>query len=175
MRYENKKKHERRDALTSRCKQATGELQGAIIRANTVTFFSARSENDGINFNEFNSRAGRFEQLLQSARRMKLHILLPITKAGCVTPAMEDQVAGRFLGFAPYYRQVYGAIKDRRLRGEHIPPWDWEQQRQTLTVFCEAIGYPLELASSHPRFDSLEGEASTSPHHIFGKKPPFCG
>jgi hypothetical protein len=62
-------------------------------------------------FNDLDFKAGRFERLLQCARRMEMHILHHVANAGCVTPSMVDQVAARFPGIARYYRAAYAAIK----------------------------------------------------------------
>jgi len=179
--YANQSKHEERKALIRSCKRAAEEMRGAVARANTITFFPARSDNDGITYNDLQSKAGRFERLLQSARRMKVHILHHVAKAGCVTPAMVDQVAARFPGIAFYYRQLYDCIKDGRLTRDSggwgwpndLPIQDWEMRWQTSATFCEAIQYTLELASSHCMFDDIAAEASASPYWVSGMMPPF--
>jgi hypothetical protein len=63
LRYTDKSKHEERNALTRSSKQADEEMQGVAMRANTMTFFRAHSDKDGICFNDLNSKAGRFETL----------------------------------------------------------------------------------------------------------------
>jgi hypothetical protein len=69
LRYADKSKHEERNALTRCCKQAAEEMRGVAMQANTITFFPARSDKDGICFQEIDSRAGRFERLVQSVGR----------------------------------------------------------------------------------------------------------
>jgi hypothetical protein len=107
-------------------------MHGAAMRANTITFFPARSDRDGVMFNDLDSKAGRFERLLQSARRMKMHILHNVAKAGCVIPSMVDQAAAHFPGIARYYRAVYAAIENGRdLYGQNVVArsdyaWRWQ-------------------------------------------------
>jgi hypothetical protein len=108
------RKHDERNALTRCCKLAAEEMQGVAMRSNMITFFSARSDKDGICFHDLDSKAGRFKRLMQMSRCMRMHILHYVAKAGYVTPSMVDQVAARFPSIARYYRTVYAAIKSGR-------------------------------------------------------------
>jgi hypothetical protein len=174
LRYANKSKHEERNALTRCCKQAAEEMHGAVMRANRITFFPARSDKDGICFQEIDSRAGRFERLVQSTRRMKMHILHHVANAGCVTPAMVDQVAARFPGIACWYRAACRAVVNDELMACSYKDGGGTGRWQTSATFCEALQYTLELASSHPEVDSLAAEAFVGPwDSIQGTMPPF--
>ncbi|KAI4681807.1 uncharacterized protein J4E84_007403 [Alternaria hordeiaustralica] len=158
-----------------RCKQAAEEIQDAALRANTVTFFPARSAQDGTNVNDLDSKAGRFERLVQCARRTKMHMLHFVAEGGCVTPEMVDQVATRFPGIARCYRKAYNAIKsgDELYKGTGVHSFDYQWRWQTSATFCDALHYTLELASSHPRFDDLIAESMVSPLSRRGMMPPF--
>jgi hypothetical protein len=175
LRHADKSNHEERNALTRCCKQAAEEMRGVAMQANTITFFHARSDKDGICFHDLDSKAGRFERLVQMARRMRMHILHYVAKAGCVTPSMVDQVAARFPSMACYYRAVYAAIKDgRELYGQMATARsDWEWRWQTSATLCDAIEYTLDLASPHPRFDEATAEASVRPYLCNNMMPPF--
>jgi hypothetical protein len=149
-------------------------MHGAVMRANRITFFPARSDKDGICFNDLDSKAGRFERLLQSAQRMKMHILHYVAKGACVTPSMMDQVAARFPGIARYYRGAYRAfVSDGQMSGDYVGEEDLSLRWQMSATFCEALQYTLELASSHAEFDGLAAEASAGPWNMDGTMPPF--
>ncbi|KAI2485312.1 hypothetical protein Ptr902_04252 [Pyrenophora tritici-repentis] len=159
LQYASQGKHQDKNALTNSCKLAAEEMQFIAMRVNTITFVPARSEADGIKYNDLDSKAGRFERLLQSARRMKIHILHHVAKGGCVTPAMVDEVAAKFPGIARYYH----GISDSDYR------WRW----QISASFCDALHHTLELAASHPRFNELAAEATVTPYRFRGMMPPF--
>ncbi|KAI4629150.1 uncharacterized protein J4E87_003411 [Alternaria ethzedia] len=175
LRYENQEKHQEMTALTRCCKQAAEEMKDAAMRANTISFLPARSHKDGVEVNDLDSRAGRFERLLQFSRRMKMHILHHVTKSGCVTPAIRDQVTARFPGISRYYRAVYDAIEDGRdlyssralFRNDHT--WRW----QTSATLCEAIQYTLDLASLHSAFENAAARAFSTPWMCHSRMPPF--
>ena len=175
LRYECQSKQQDRNALTRSCKQAAEEIQGAAMRANTITFLPARSHKDGVEFNNLSSKAGRFERLLQTSRRMKMHILHHVARSGCVTNTILDEVAARFPGISRFYRAVYSAIEHGQdlyepnapFRDDHI--WRW----QTSATLCEAIQHTLDLASSHPAFDDAAARASSSPFLCYDMMPPF--
>ncbi|KAI4658919.1 uncharacterized protein J4E79_006679 [Alternaria viburni] len=175
MRYESQNKHQDKNALTRCCKQAAEEMKGVAKRANTLTFLPARSHRDGVEFNNLDSKAGRFERLLQLSRRMKMHILHHVAQDGCVTPTIVDRVAAQFPGISRYYRAVYSAIRHGRdlyaqnsvSRSDHT--WRW----QTSATLCDAIQYTLDLASSHPAFEDAAARASSSPYMCHGMMPPF--
>ncbi|KAI4612419.1 hypothetical protein J4E80_007152 [Alternaria sp. BMP 0032] len=175
LRYETQEKHQEMTTLTRCCKQAAEEMKDAAMRANTLTFFPVRSDQDCISVKNLDSKAGRFERLIQSARRMKMHMLHFVAKGECVTPEMVDQVATRFPNIACYYRKAYGAIKagDELYEGNGINPFDYNWRWQTSASFCDALHYTLELASSHPKFDQLIAESIVSPLSIHGMMPPF--
>jgi len=175
LRYASQCKHQDKDALTRSCKLAYGEMQFVSVRANMITFLPGRSEADSITYNDLDSKAGRFERLVQSTRRMKMHILHHVAKGGCVTPTMVDGVALRYPGIARYYRKAYDAIKDgEQLHGTcGISDYDYQWRWQTSASFYDALHYTLELAASHPKFDELAAEASVTPHDSLGMMPPF--
>ena len=175
LRYETQEKHQEMTALTRCCKQAAEEMKDAAMRANTLTFFPVRSDQDCISVKDVDSKAGRFERLIQSARLMKMHMLHFVAKGECVTPEMVDQVATRFPNIACYYRKAYSAIKagDELYQGTGIHPFDYSWRWQTSATFCDALHYTLELASSHPKFDQLIAESIVSPLSIRGMMPPF--
>ena len=175
LRYASQCKHQDKSALTRSCKLAYGEMQFVSVRANMITFLPGRSEADGITYNDLNSKAGRFEHLVQSVRRMKMHILHHVAKGGCVTPAIVDEVAARYPGIARFYRQAYDAIKDgEQLHGlRAIADFDYQWRWQTSASFCDALHHILELAASHPRFEELAAKASVTPYRFQGSMPPF--
>jgi len=175
LRYASQYIHQDKDALTRSCKLAYGKMQFVSVRANTITFLPGRSEADGITYNDLDSKAGRLERLIQSVRRMKMHILHHLAKGGCVTPAMVNEVAARYPRIARFYRQAYDAIKDgEQLHGVHaIADYDYQWRWQTSASFYDALHYTLELAASHPKFDELAAEASVTPYRFQGSMPPF--
>lgn len=175
LRYETQDKHRDRNSLTCCCKQAAEEMKGAAMRANTLTFLPARSHKDGVGFNNLSSKAGRFDRLLQTSRRMKMHILHHVTRSGCVTNTILDEIAAPLPGISRYYRAVYSAIEHGQelyrlsapFRDDHT--WRW----QTSATLREAIQHTLDLASSHPAFDDAAARASSSLYMCYDMMPPF--
>jgi hypothetical protein len=64
--YANQCKHEHKTALIRSCKATAEEMRFLVTRANTITFFPALSDMDCIEYNGLQTKAGRFERLLQS-------------------------------------------------------------------------------------------------------------
>ncbi|KAI4696614.1 uncharacterized protein J4E88_000791 [Alternaria novae-zelandiae] len=175
LRYETQEKHQEMTALTRCCKQAAEEMKDAAMRANTLTFFPVRSDQDCISVKDLDSKAGRLERLTQSARRMKMHMLHFVAKGECVTPEMVDQVATRFPGISRCYRKAYSAIKEGNelYTTFGVNQTDYSWRWQTSATFCDALQYTLELASSHPKFDHFIAESIVSPYTSRGMMPPF--
>jgi hypothetical protein len=169
LRYADKTIQQQRIALRCSCQAAAVEMQDVTMRANDITFFTARSENDGDGSCYHRSRVGRFKRLVRDTCRMKMHILHHI--ADCVTLTVVDQVVLRFPSIARYYRNAFAAIK--KGSDEHtniVIGFGFEMS----AVFCEALDYTLELASvMQPEFDRLADEAARTSVSEGGRMPPF--
>jgi hypothetical protein len=145
------------------CKTAAAELSSVLRRAPKITFSPVYSDPRhcrDMGYRGLRSRAGRFECLLHYARWTKLLMLRH--SASCVTPDILDEVMRRHPGAGDgIFRSVFHPIQ-----GNSLSLASSIYSRHHFASLCDAVQCALELASTHPDFESFIAKACGPPQSM---------